>query len=171
MLKFAHTQCRRYLSPILKQEWPLWLWRDLESGQSLSSYAKISVYDRIEYLLPRRWYLNSLELAHVLVDAILDKKGSNIILLDLQEQSLFADYFLICSGENQRQIRALAEALRTEAKKEAGIVAQNLEGTPEAGWILVDFDDLIVHVFAPDKRHYYDLEELWADAHVVLRMP
>ena len=77
---------------------------------------------------------------------------------------------MICSGENERQIRALAEGLRTEAKKEADIIAKNLEGVPEAGWILVDFDDLVVHVFAPDKRHYYDLEELWSDAHVVLRM-
>lgn len=104
------------------------------------------------------------------MDAILDKKGSDIVLLDLREQSVFADYFLICSGENQRQIRALGEGLRTEAKKEADIVAKNLEGVPEAGWILVDFEDLVVHIFAPDQRHYYDLEELWSDAHVVLRM-
>lgn len=122
------------------------------------------------HILLWRWYLDSLEFAHILVDAILDKKGSDIILLDLREQSVFADYFLICSGENERQIRALAEGLRTEAKKEADIIAKNLEGVPEAGWILVDFDDLVVHVFAPDKRHYYDLEELWSDAHVVLRM-
>ena len=104
------------------------------------------------------------------MDAILDKKGSDIVLLDLREQSIFADYFLICSGENQRQIRALAEGLRTEAKKEAGVIAKSLEGASEAGWVLVDFDDLIVHVFSPDKRQYYDLEDLWADAHVVLRM-
>ena len=104
------------------------------------------------------------------MDAILDKKGSDIVLLDLREQSVFADYFLICNGENQRQIRALGEGLRTEAKKEANIVAKNLEGVPEAGWILVDFEDLVVHIFAPDQRHYYDLEELWSDAHVVLRM-
>jgi ribosome-associated protein len=104
------------------------------------------------------------------VEAILDKKGSDIVLLDLREQSIFADYFLICSGENERQIRALAEGLRTEAKKEANIVAKSLEGVPEAGWLLVDFDDLVVHVFDPDKRHYYDLEDLWSDGHVVLRM-
>ena len=104
------------------------------------------------------------------MDAILDKKGSDIVLLDLREQSVFADYFLICSGENQRQIRALAEGLRTEAKKEADILAKTLEGVPEAGWILVDFGDLVVHVFGPEQRHYYDLEELWSEAHVVLRM-
>jgi ribosome-associated protein len=104
------------------------------------------------------------------VDAILDKKGNDIVLLDLREQAIFADYFLICSGENQRQIRALAEGLRTEAKKEADVIAKSLEGASEAGWILVDFDDLIVHIFAPETRAYYDLEDLWSDAHVVLRM-
>ena len=83
---------------------------------------------------------------------------------------MFADYFLICSGENQPQIRALAEGVRTEAKKEGNIIAKSLEGVPEAGWILVDFNDLVVHVFDPEKRHYYDLEELWSDGHVVLRM-
>lgn len=64
----------------------------------------------------------------------------------------------------------MAEGIRTEAKKEAGIIAKSLEGAPEAGWVLVDFDDLIVHIFAPDTRAYYDLEDLWSDAHVVLRM-
>jgi ribosome-associated protein len=105
-----------------------------------------------------------------LVDSILDKKGSDIVLLDLREQTVFADYFLICNGENDRQIRALAESVRTEAKQGAGILAAGVEGIPEAGWILIDFGDLIVHVFSPDKRDYYGLEELWSNAHVVLRM-
>ena len=105
-----------------------------------------------------------------MVDSILDKKGSDIVLLDLREQSVFADYFLICSGENDRQIRALAESVRTEAKQEAGIRANGVEGIPEAGWILIDFGDLVVHVFSPDKRDYYSLEDLWNDAHVVLRL-
>ena len=105
-----------------------------------------------------------------MVDSILDKKGSDIVLLDLREQSVFADYFLICNGENDRQIRALAESVRQEAKQEAGILANGVEGIPEAGWILIDFGDLIVHVFSPDKREYYSLEDLWTDAHVVLRL-
>jgi ribosome-associated protein len=77
---------------------------------------------------------------------------------------------LICSGENERQIRALAESIRSEAKQKAGVQANHLEGIPEAGWILVDFGDLVVHVFAPEKRQFYDLEDLWGDAHVVLSM-
>ena len=105
-----------------------------------------------------------------MVDSILDKKGSDIVLLDLREQTVFADYFLICNGENDRQIRALAESIRMEAKQEAGVLAYGVEGLPEAGWMLIDFGDLVVHVFSPDKRDYYDLEDLWSDAHVVLRM-
>lgn len=100
----------------------------------------------------------------------MDKKGSDIVLLDLREKSVFADYFLICSGENERQIRALAESVRQAAKQEAGVAARGLEGIPEAGWILVDFGDLVVHVFAPEQRSYYSLEDLWTNARVVLRM-
>jgi ribosome-associated protein len=100
----------------------------------------------------------------------LDKKGSDIVLLDLREQSVFADYFLICNGENERQIRALAESVRLDAKHKAGIQALGLEGIPEAGWILIDFGDLVVHVFGPEQRDYYSLEDLWTNAHVVLRM-
>lgn len=60
--------------------------------------------------------------------------------------------------------------MRTEAKQKAGILAHGLEGIPEAGWILIDFGDLVVHIFGPEQRAYYDLEGLWANAHVVLRM-
>lgn len=104
------------------------------------------------------------------MDAILDKKGNDIVLLDLREQTVFADYFLICNGENDRQIRALAESVRQEAKQKADTLAYGVEGIPEAGWILLDYGDLVVHIFSPDKRDYYKLEELWTDAHVVLRM-
>jgi len=92
------------------------------------------------------------------------------VLLDLREHSVFADYFLICNGDNDRQIRALAESVRTEAKKEAGITAAGVEGMPEGGWLLIDFGDLVVHIFSPDKRDYYSLEDLWNDAYVVLRL-
>ncbi len=148
----------------------LWSLKISSSGCRHSGYhAKIAA--SLLYCPFWRYHLDSLELAHILVDSILDKKGSDILLLDLREQSIFADYFLICSGENERQLRALAENIRADAKKEAGILAFGVEGIPEAGWILVDFSDLVVHVFAPETRHYYDLESLWEDGHVVLRMP
>lgn len=118
----------------------------------------------------RRWYLESLELAHLIVDTMLDKKGSNIALLDIREQAIFADYFLICNGESDRQLRALAESIRADAKEKANILAGGVEGHPQTGWVLIDFGDLIVHLFSPEKRNYYNLEDLWSESHVVLRM-
>ena len=114
--------------------------------------------------------LDSLELAHLLVETILDKKGSEITLLDLREQAVFADYFLICNGENDRQLRSMANSVAQDAKQKGSALAKTIEGSPEAGWVLVDFGDLLVHLFSPDMRHYYDLEGLWDDAHVVMRM-
>ncbi len=105
-----------------------------------------------------------------MVDSILDKKGSDITLLDLREQAVFSDYFLLCSGENPRQLRALVDSVTQEAKENGRILANSIEGDAESGWALVDFGDLIVHIFAPEKRDYYDLEGLWSDARVVLRM-
>lgn len=115
-------------------------------------------------------HLESLELAHLLVDTIIDKKGSDITLIDLREQAIFADYFLLCNGETDRQLKALANSVATEAKKNAKTQAKSVEGSPDDGWVLVDFGDLIVHLFSPDMRDYYDLESLWTDAHVVLHM-
>ncbi len=106
----------------------------------------------------------------MLVDTIIDKKGSDITLLDLREQAVFADYFLICNGENDRQLRAMANSVAQDAKQKARALARSIEGSPESGWVLVDFGDLLVHLFSPDMRHYYDLEGLWGNAHVVMRM-
>ena len=117
-----------------------------------------------------RCFLEGLELAHLLVETILDKKGSDITLLDIHEQAIFADYFLICNGESDRQLRALARGVAEDAKKEAGVYPLGVEGDPEYGWVLIDFGDLIVHLFSPEKRHYYNLEDLWSEAHVVLQM-
>jgi len=101
----------------------------------------------------------------------LDKKGTDITLLDLREKAVFADYFLICNGESDRQLRALANSIAQDAKQNAGTVANQVEGSAESGWVLVDFGDLLVHLFSPAKRQFYDLEELWEDAHIVMRMP
>ncbi len=114
--------------------------------------------------------MDSLNLAHILVDAILEKKGSNITLLDIREQAVFADYFLLCNGDNVRQLDALIGSITEEAKKKAQMLPLGVEGEAESGWMLADFGDLIVHVFSPEKRRYYNLEELWSKAHRVLEM-
>jgi ribosome-associated protein len=106
----------------------------------------------------------------MLVDTIVDKKGSDIILLDIRDYASFADYFLIGNGENERQLKTLAEDIALKAKNNAGTNALGIEGLASAGWVLIDFGDLVVHLFSPQMRDYYGLEDIWNDAHVVMRM-
>ncbi len=91
-------------------------------------------------------------------------------MLDILDQSAFADYFLICNGENERQLQALADTLIDKAKHSAKILSNGIEGSPRSGWMLVDFGDLVVHLFSPVKRNYYNLEELWDSAYIVLHI-
>lgn len=106
----------------------------------------------------------------MLVDTIIDKKGSNILLLDIRDQSVFSDYFIICNAESDRQLRALTSAVVEAAREKADARPRGTEGESESGWVLVDFGGIIIHFFSPERREYYNLEELWSDGHVVLRM-
>ncbi len=106
----------------------------------------------------------------MLVDALQDKKGIDILVLDLHSQAIFADYFVLCSGDSEPQLRALMQAAQAEAKKIGGRMPKGVEGMPADGWILIDFGDVVVHLFATEKRAYYDLESLWHKGRVVVRM-
>ena len=112
-------------------------------------------------------YLESLEIARKAVEAAEEKQASEIVLLDVSKVSSFADYFIICSGESWRQIEAVGEEIAMALKKE-GIHAHHTEGTVKSGWVLLDYGSVIVHVFAPEKRQFYGLEELWSSAHPVV---
>ena len=92
-----------------------------------------------------------------------DKKAVDIVLLDLRKAAGFADYFLICSGGNPRQIRAIADAVM-EALVSDGAKPAHVEGYKHSEWILLDYFDFIVHVFAPETRLFYGLERLWGNA-------
>jgi len=97
------------------------------------------------------------------VGAAQDLKAEGVVLLDLRGIASFTDYFLICNGGSPRQIRAIAD--RIEEKLKAGRYSLlHKEGYEEASWILLDYVDLVVHVFSDETRCYYDLERLWADA-------
>ena len=91
------------------------------------------------------------------------------MLLDIQGISSFADYFVICSGTSDRMLNALADAASDQVKKTHGLNSR-MEGQPHDGWLLVDFGDVIVHLFSPEKRNYYRLEELWSQGKVLLRL-
>ena len=108
-------------------------------------------------------------MAHAIVNAAADKKASNIVMLDLRPVALIADYFVLCDGESTRQLRAIADAI-VESLKELGERPLRIEGTPDSGWVLVDFGAVIAHVFSPELRAYYDLESLWKEAPMVVRM-
>jgi ribosome-associated protein len=90
--------------------------------------------------------------------------------LDLRSVSLLADYFVICSGESERQVRAIVNEVTERIKEEAGIKPLQIEGNPSSGWVLMDYGSTIVHIFAPVMRSYYQLENLWSDASTVVRM-
>jgi ribosome-associated protein len=107
------------------------------------------------------------QLARAAVDIASDKKASDVILLDIREVTTFADYFVICSGSNRRQIQAIADAI-DEQLGEQGVKVLHREGIAEAGWILLDFGDVIVHIFGPKEREYYRLESLWSEAKTVV---
>ena len=98
--------------------------------------------------------------------AALAKRATDLVVLDVRGVSSVADYFLVCSGTSATQVRTIAEAIREELKSE-GIRPLHAEGVAESGWILLDYGDVLMHVFLEDTRAYYALERLWGDAPAV----
>lgn len=113
-------------------------------------------------------FLNSLDLAHHIIDVIEDKKAENIILLDIRPKTVISDYFIIANGNSDRQLKALADYVREGVKEKFETLPYSVEGTAESGWILIDYGYVVVHLFVESKREYYDLEGLWREANVVL---
>jgi len=103
------------------------------------------------------------------VNALEEKKGEDILLLDIQGLASFTDYFVFCSGTSDRMLQALADAAVESVRKQFRLTAR-VEGEPEGGWVLVDFGDVILHLFSPDRRNYYRLEELWGQGKILLRL-
>ena len=110
-----------------------------------------------------------LEYARYAADVASDKLASDIVMLDIGEVSDFADYFVIITVESTRQMRALVEDLE-HALEEKGGVRHHREGTPESGWMLLDFGDVVIHVFGADERQFYNLESAWAEATEMVRI-
>jgi len=97
------------------------------------------------------------------VGAALDKKATDVVVLDLRKTPAFTDFFVLCSGGNPRQVKAIADAV-DEALRASRVRPAHVEGYDRAEWILMDYFSFIVHVFAPATREFYSLERLWADA-------
>lgn len=106
---------------------------------------------------------NSLQ--ELIIDCITDIKGKNIILLDLRELSdVPADFFVVCEGDSTTQVRGIAGNIERRLKSELKLHPGHIEGMEHAKWVCMDYFDIIVHIFHPETRRFYDLEQLWSDA-------
>jgi ribosome-associated protein len=113
--------------------------------------------------------LNALDLARALVEALEDKKGEDILLIDIKEVASFTDYFVICTGTSDRMLDALAKSVQ-ETVREKHKRKGRIEGQSRDGWMVVDFGDVVVHLFSRDQRDYYRLEELWQEGKILVRV-
>ena len=108
----------------------------------------------------------SKKMASMAVDALEDRKGEDVKVLDISEISTLADYFIIAGGTNINQVQAMADNVQ-EVLGRAGHMTKNVEGYESGNWILLDFGDIIVHVFDNENRLFYDLERIWRDGRVI----
>ena len=107
--------------------------------------------------------LSAEEKTAISMQAAADKKAMDVIVLDMREASSITDYFLLCAGGSERQVQAIADAIDEQMSRH-GVASLGVEGYREARWILMDYGDVVVHVFSPDTREFYDLERLWSNA-------
>ena len=107
-----------------------------------------------------------LEMTRLACKALDDKKGLDIKIIDIHDVSVIADYFVIASGTNQNQVQAMADNVE-ETLGKAGYESKQIEGSRNSSWILMDYGDLIVHVFDEENRLFYDLERIWRDGKVL----
>lgn len=108
----------------------------------------------------------SLELAQLAAESALSRRGKNVKILGLRQLATFADYFVICTGTSDRHIAGLTEIIM-ETLEENGFEVWHKEGERNSGWLLLDYVDVVVHVFLKEAREFYNLERLWADAELV----
>ena len=107
------------------------------------------------------------EIAQAITEFAADRKAVDIVQLDLREIIGYTDYFVICTGRSDRQVKAIHDAVHQGMKAEHGLLPRRVEGLSQAHWVLMDYLDVVVHVFTPDTRSYYRLEQLWGEAPVL----
>ena len=114
--------------------------------------------------------LQGSELAHHLVDVLVDRQAADVVMLDLTSLSAFTDYFVIATADNERQLGALIDAIESAMTSVAPDAALRQEGSTEGGWVLIDLGAVIVHLFSLEQRAHYNLEGLWRRAQEVVRV-
>ena len=113
--------------------------------------------------------LNALELSHNIVDILDDKQAEDILMLDITGLAPFADYFIIATATSERQSKALVDTV-VDTLRNQRVKPLFIEGESRSGWQLLDYGEVIVHIFSPELRDFYRLEELWSEAKVVVQM-
>lgn len=112
--------------------------------------------------------MNNTELFNDIVSILEDKKAKDIKVLEVKDVTLVADYFIICSGTSTTHIKSLADELELKLEEEKGIKMHHREGYNSARWILLDYNDVIIHIFHQDDRMYYNLEKIWSESKDVI---
>ncbi len=114
--------------------------------------------------------LEPVEKARIIVDLASDIKGENIVLMDMRQVAPVTDFFVIFSATSDRQLKAIIDHINQEMKTQHNVRTGRVEGAAANGWVVIDYGDVVVHGFLPAKRSYYDLEGLWREAPVMVRM-
>ncbi len=107
--------------------------------------------------------MNPDQLAETIAAQAADKKAIDVVELDVRDVVGYTDFFLVCSGNTSRQVKAIHDAIHQALKDEHGILPRRVEGQTEATWILMDYLDVVVHIFTPEARDFYRLEQLWGE--------
>ncbi|HEV2249911.1 MAG TPA: ribosome silencing factor [Candidatus Limnocylindria bacterium] len=113
--------------------------------------------------------LSARAVADLVVEAATGKKAEDVLVMNVAEVTTIADFFVLCSGRGERQVQAIADGI-VETAKAAGRVPVGVEGYSSGRWVLIDLGDVVVHAFVPEERDLYNLERLWGDAPVVLKI-
>jgi ribosome-associated protein len=106
------------------------------------------------------------QLAQAIAGYADDKKAQDVVEMDLRGVVGYTDFFVVCSGASERQVKAIHDGIHEGMKRDHGLLPRRVEGLPEARWVLMDYLDVVVHVFTPQTRDYYRLEQLWGEAPV-----
>ena len=142
-------------SAFLPYFWPCFLHTQLNLSILTTKTSRRPVKPQIE------------NLNHAIVEGIRDKKGKNIIQLDLRKLGdTPADFFIICEGDSNTHVKAISDSVFKKVKDELQTAPSHLEGSSGATWVLMDYFNTVVHVFHPETRHFYELENLWSDADI-----
>ncbi|MHC1771017.1 MAG: ribosome silencing factor [Flexilinea sp.] len=113
--------------------------------------------------------LDTISIARRIVDILEEHKAEDIVLMDVSQQVFFTDYFIICSGSSSRMLQSLSDVVMEIIRDEFHLHGR-IQGITSGGWVLLDLGDIVVHLFSPDRREYYQLEDLWKEAKILVKL-